>query len=100
MPRSWRTLCTIVSVVLLVAVLLVNQFGSPLACYAMERQVYSHLESLGYTAKHISDIQVVYDADDRYPYTAQVTFADHGGYVRCYCYNSNREIQLLERIGQ
>ena len=37
MSHIWRQLCTVATIVLLVLILLVNQFGSPLAEILMER---------------------------------------------------------------
>lgn len=100
MSHIWRQLCTITTIILLVAVLLLNQFGSPLACYMMERQVYSYLQAQGYGTEDIADIRIRYNPEERYVYTAEATFLDHGGYTRYYCYNGEQEIQILEKIGK
>ena len=100
MSHIWRKLCTVTTILLLVAVLLLNQFGSPLACYMLERQVYSYLQAQGYGKADIADIRVIYNPEERYVYTAEVTFLDHAGYIRYYCYNSEQQIQALEKIGK
>ncbi len=100
MPHNWRQLCTIATIILIVLVLLLSQFGSPLAGYLMERQVYSHLQEQGYNEEDIADIRVIYSPNERYAYTAEVDFQDHGGYMRYYVYNNEHKLQELEKIGQ
>jgi hypothetical protein len=100
MSHIWRQLCTVATIVLLVLILLVNQFGSPMAEILMERQVYQHLQQQGYGEEDIADIRVTYHPGERNVYISEVFFPDHGGYVRYYIYNSDKEIQELERISR
>ena len=100
MSHIWRQLCTVTMIIVLVAVLLLNQFGSPLVGYMMERHVYSYLQDQGYGREDIADIRVMYHPEERYAYTAEVTFLDHAGYVHQYYYNSERQIQIVEKIGK
>ncbi|MBQ2119414.1 MAG: DUF3139 domain-containing protein [Peptococcaceae bacterium] len=100
MSHIWRQLCTVATIVLLVLILLVNQFGSPLAEILMERQVYQHLQQQGYDEEDIANIRVTYHPRERNVYVSEVFFPDHGGYVRYYIYNSDKEIQELERISR
>ncbi len=100
MPHSWRQLCTIATILVLVLIVLLNQFGSPLTGYLLERQVVQHLQMQGYSEEHFSDVRVIYNPSDRHTYTAEVIFQDHGGYARYYAYNSEHELQELERIGR
>ena len=100
MSHIWRQLCTVATIVLLVLILLINQFGSPLAGILMERQVYLHLQQQGYGGEDIADIRVTYHPGQRNVYISEVSFLDHGGYMRYFIYNSDREIQELERISK
>lgn len=97
MPNFWRRLCTIATVVLLILLLLLKQFGSPVVSYRMERQVYQYLQEQGYRSETIADVCVIYDPDNRHAYTAKVMFLDHGGYTRYYYYNNDQLIQGLEK---
>lgn len=49
--QLWRKLCTVLTIVLLLGVVLLNQFGSPLTHYAMERDVMEYLQTLGYARR-------------------------------------------------
>lgn len=100
MSHIWRQLCTVATIVLLVLILLVSQFGSPLAGILMERQVYQYLQQQGYGEEDIRDITVTYHPGERNVYISEVTFRDHGGYTRYYIYNSDKEIQEMERISR
>ncbi len=100
MSHIWRQLCTVTTIILLVCILLLNQFGSPFAGFMMERQVYNYLQEHGYSEEAISDIRIIYTPKGRHVYTAEVTFQDHGGYKHHYIYNGNQEIQELDWAGQ
>ena len=98
MPNFWRRLCTIATVILLILLLLLKQFGSPVVSYRMERQVYQYLQEQGYRSEEIADIRVIYDPANRHVYTAKVVFLDHGEYTRYYYYNDDQLIQALKKI--
>lgn len=66
----------------------------------MEQQMQNYLENMGYNEKQIREVNIIYDADERYPYIAEITFTSDGEYMRRYCYNSDHEIQFLEQIKQ
>lgn len=100
MSNIWRQVCTIITIILLVLVVLLSQFGSPLAGLLMERQVYSLLQTQGYGAEDIAGIQILYNPGERHVYTAEVTFRDHGGYTHYYIYNGDQELQELERFSK
>ena len=100
MSHIWRQVCTIATIILLVLVVLLSQFGSPLAGLVMERQVYSLLQEQGYGDEDIQDIRIRYNPKERHVYTAEVVFQDHGGYMCYFMYNGNQELQELERLSK
>ena len=50
---TWRKVCTGVSVIILVLILGLNLFGSPIASWHLEQQVREHLMSTGLTEEDI-----------------------------------------------
>ncbi len=98
MPHSWRKIYTVVTIILLLMVLLLRQFGSPVVGYLMERQVYLYLQEQGYRNEDIADIHIIYDPERRHAYTAEAIFLDHGGYKQYYCYNEDKIVQSFEKI--
>ena len=95
---NWRKVCTVLSVLLLVTILLLNQFGSPLACYRLEKQVYSHLQAQGYQQEDIAEMKVYYDRNARNKYVAEVQFTSMPDRLYHYCYDSDQQIQETEQI--
>ena len=58
---NWRKACTVLTVVVLLAVILLSQFGSPLTRLQMKRQVAQYLQEQGYTVEQLAEVQTVYD---------------------------------------
>ena len=98
--HSWRKICTVVSVLLLAAILLLNHFGSPVTRYQLERQVAVYLENQGYEQAEIAQLDSLYDKHGHHKYMVKVVFADAPEAAHYYYYNSELELQEVEQIGQ
>lgn len=98
--QLWRKVCTFLTIVLLLGVVLLNQFGSPLTCYAMEREVKEYLLMTGYAERDIQTVQAVYNREAQRPYMVEVVFKDTPQQVLYYAYDSKRELQKIEKIGK
>ena len=98
--QLWRKLCTVLTIVLLLGVVLLNQFGSPLTRYAMERDVMEYLQTLGYAQQDVQAMKAVYNKNDQNPYMVEVTFMDAPQQVHYYVYDDNRELQEIEKNGK
>ena len=73
---NWRKACTVLTVVVLLAVILLSQFGSPLTRLQMKRQVAQYLQEQGYTVEQLAEVQTVYDKREQNEYLVKVVFAD------------------------
>ena len=98
--QLWRKVCTVLTILLLLGVVLLNQFGSPLTCYAMEREVTEYLQMIGYAERDIQTVQAVYNRDEQRPYMVKVVFKEAPQQVFYYVYDSKRELQKIEKIGE
>lgn len=97
---SWRKLCTVASVLLLAAILLLYYFGSPLTRYQLERQVADYLQAQGYEAAELLELDSVYDRHGHNKYVVRVVFATAPEAAHYYYYNSELELQETEQIGK
>lgn len=97
--QLWRKMCTILTILLLLGVVLLNQFGSPVTHYMMERQVRDYLQERGYVQQDLLKVQTIYSREERNPYTVQVFFADAPNQPHYYVYDDNQKIQEIEKIG-
>lgn len=98
--QLWRKVCTVLTVLLLLGVVLLNQFGSPLTRYAMERDVSEYLQTIGYARRNIQSVQAVYNRDAQSPYMVEVIFTNAPQQCHYYVYDSKRELQEIEKIGK
>ena len=97
---NWRKACTVLTVVVLLAVILLSQFGSPLTRLQMKRQVAQYLQEQGYTVEQLAEVQTVYDKREQNEYLVKVVFADAPDTAHYYFYDENKQIQELEKLEQ
>ena len=97
---NWRKACTVLTVVVLLAVILLSQFGSPLTRLQMKRQVAQYLQEQGYTVEQLAEVQTVYDKREQNEYLVKVVFADAPDQAHYYFYDEDKQIQELEKLEQ
>ena len=95
---NWRKACTVLTVVVLLAVILLSQFGSPLTRLQMKRQVAQYLQEQGYTVEQLAEVQTVYDKREQNEYLVKVVFADAPDKAHYYFYDEDKQIQELEKL--
>lgn len=83
---------------ILVVVLYLGLFGSPLTAWHLERQVQEYLIASGLTEEDILSTKVSYQRDKQNSYVVQVVFTEEPEIVRYYYRNVDKEIQELERV--
>ena len=97
---NWRKVCTGVSVIILVLILCLNLFGSPIASWSLEQQVREHLISTGLTEEDIFSTKAVYQRDKQTSYIVQVVFTAEPEIVHYYYSNVDNQIQEMESVSQ
>ena len=97
---TWRKVCTGLTAVIMVLVLYLSLFGSPLAAWHLERQVQHHLIASGLTEEDILSAKTVYQRDKQTSYVVQVVFAEEPEIVHYYYCNVDKEIQEMEHVSQ
>ncbi len=97
---NWRKVCTGLSVIILVLILGLNLFGSPIAAQALEQQVYDHLIASGLSEEDIFSTKVVYQRDKQTSYVVQVVFTAEPEIVHYYYSNVDNQIQEMESVSQ
>jgi len=97
---TWRKVCTGLSAIILVMVLYLSLFGSPLTAHYLERQVVQYLVETGITEENILSAKAVYQRDKQTSYVVQVVFADEPEIVHYYYSNVDKEIQEMEHVSQ
>ena len=97
---NWRKVCTGVSVIILVLILFLNLFGSPIAARSLEQQVHKHLMDTGLTEEDILSAKAVYQRDKQTSYVVQVVFTAEPEIVHYYYRNVDDKIQEIEIVGQ
>ncbi|MBQ2777688.1 MAG: DUF3139 domain-containing protein [Peptococcaceae bacterium] len=97
---TWRKVCTGLSAIILVMVLYLSLFGSPLTAHYLESQVVQYLVETGITEENILSAKAVYQRDKQTSYVVQVVFADEPEIVHYYYSNVDKEIQEMEHVSQ
>lgn len=97
---TWRKVCTGLTAIILVLIVSLGLFGSPLTAWHLERQVEQHLIATGLTEDDILSAKVVYQRDKQTGYVVQVVFAEEPEIVHYYFRNVDKEIQEMEHVGQ
>ena len=97
---TWRKVCTGLTAIILVLIVCLGLFGSPLTAWHLERQVEQHLIATGLTEDDILSAKVVYQRDKQTGYVVQVVFAEEPEIVHYYFRNVDKEIQEMEHVGQ
>ena len=97
---TWRKVCTGLSAIILVMVLYLSLFGSPLTAHYLERQVVQYLVETGINEENILSAKAVYQRDKQTSYVVQVVFADEPEIVHYYYSNVDKEIQEMEHVSQ
>lgn len=90
----WRKMCTVGTVLLLAIVLILNYYGSPLIHYQMRQQI----ETLGFSSQDVAEAHVIYDRCNPHKYILQIVLCKNPDEIRSYYYDSEHELQELERI--
>lgn len=91
---AWRKACTLGTVLLLALVLILNYYGSPLIHYQMRQQV----ATLGFSETDVAEAHVIYDRRNPHKYILQIVLQEYPDVIRSYYYDSEHELQELERI--
>lgn len=94
---KWRKVCTVATVALLAAFLLLSWYGSPLTRYQLGRQVESYLLEAGYQADDLAELAVQYDRREQNKYVVRVVFAAVPDAPRYYYCDDELHIQELRR---
>ena len=97
---NWRKVCTGVSVIILVLILYLDLFGSPIASWHLEQQVREHLIGTGLTEEDIFSTKAVYQRDKQTSYVVQVVFTAEPEIVHYYYSNVDNQIQEMEFVSQ
>jgi len=97
---TWRKVCTGLSAIILVMVLYLSLFGSPLTAHYLKSQVVQYLVETGITEENILSAKAVYQRDKQTSYVVQVVFADEPEIVHYYYSNVDKEIQEMEHVSQ
>ena len=97
---TWRKVCTGVSVIILILILGLNLFGSPIASWHLEQQVREHLISTDMAEEDILSAKTVYQRDKQTSYMVQIVFTAEPEIVHYYYSNVDNQIQEMEFVGQ
>lgn len=97
---TWRKVCTGMTAIILVLVVYLSFFGSPVTAWHLERQVQQHLMETGLSEADILSAKAMYQRDKQTSYMVQVVFAAEPEIVHYYYCNVNKEIQEMEHVSQ
>lgn len=97
---TWRKVCTGMTAIILVLVVYLSFFGSPVTAWYLERQVQQYLIETGLSEEDVLSVKAMYQKDKQTSYMVQVVFADEPEIVHYYYSNVDKEIQEMEHVGQ
>ncbi len=97
---AWRKVCTGMTAIILVLVVYLSLFGSPVTAWHLERQVQQHLIETGLSEEDILSAKAMYQRDKQTSYMVQVVFTAEPEIVHYYYCNVDKEIQEMEHVSQ
>lgn len=97
---TWRKVCTGIAGIIMIIMLYLSFWGSPITAWQLERQVERYLLETGLSQEDILSSKTVYQRDKQTNYIVQVIFVAEPEIVHYYYYNVDKEIQEMEYISQ